>query len=251
MRCSPLRPGLVSVTFRRLSAQEVVRLAARCGLEGIEWGGDVHAPDSLRAREVRLATEDEGLAVAAFGSYWRASGDFGPTLETAVALGAPTIRVWAGAEGSLESSTRSAVTEALREACELAQAHGVTLSLEWHGGTLTDKLESTLRLVREVDHAALRLLWQPTPGRALSERLEEIRAVLPWLSNLHVFQWTCEDDVTQRHPLAEGEAEWREIFDALPESEARFALLEFVPSDDPDLLPREAATLRRWTTSER
>ncbi len=239
-----LRPGLVSVTFRPLTPREIVGLAASCGLEGIEWGGDVHVPHAAVAPEVRRTTEDAGLAVAAYGSYWRAAGDFGPTLETALALGAPTVRVWAGARGSASEDDRPAVIDALRGACELADQAGLTVSLEYHGGTLTDTLDSTLRSVREVDHPSLRLLWQPVPERPPEERLAEIQSLSPWLTNLHVFQWTRSQGEILRHPLTKGEDEWPEILRRV--DGGRFALLEFVPNDDPSRLPAEAATLRRW-----
>lgn len=35
---------LTSVTFRRMKPEEILRVAARAGIEGIEWGGDVHVP---------------------------------------------------------------------------------------------------------------------------------------------------------------------------------------------------------------
>ena len=38
--------GLVSVTYRRLPAEAVVRLAKDAGLACIEWGSDVHVPES-------------------------------------------------------------------------------------------------------------------------------------------------------------------------------------------------------------
>ena len=65
--------GLVSVTFRALSPAEIVELVARAGLEGIEWGGDVHAPhgDVARARDVYRRTVDAGLAIPSYGSYYR------------------------------------------------------------------------------------------------------------------------------------------------------------------------------------
>jgi hypothetical protein len=39
-----IRTGLVSVTFRQLSAEEIIKLVVCAGLEGIEWGGDIHVP---------------------------------------------------------------------------------------------------------------------------------------------------------------------------------------------------------------
>ena len=46
---------LTSVTFRRMKPEEILRVAARAGIEGIEWGGDVHVPagDLAAARRVR------------------------------------------------------------------------------------------------------------------------------------------------------------------------------------------------------
>src|SRR6185312_7605034 len=103
-----ISPGLVSITFRALTPAEVIALVRQAGLRGIEWGGDIHVPhgDAGRAREVRGLTQGAGLQVAAYGSYYKAgvSEDaglaFGRVLETAVTLGAPVIRVWAGGAGS-------------------------------------------------------------------------------------------------------------------------------------------------------
>src|SRR3954469_7051647 len=108
-----LRTGLVSVTFRPLSPQHVVELVRQAKLDAIEWGGDIHVPhgDVAAAREVWTMTLDAGLAVAAYGSYYRAGVSetdglpFARVLETAVQLAAPTIRVWAGSKASGESSS--------------------------------------------------------------------------------------------------------------------------------------------------
>ncbi|MEL7086971.1 MAG: hypothetical protein AAGL98_00775 [Planctomycetota bacterium] len=64
-------PGLVSVTFRKLTPTQICELAADAGLQGIEWGGDVHVPagDVGAAKAVAALTRARGLAVAAYGSY--------------------------------------------------------------------------------------------------------------------------------------------------------------------------------------
>src|SRR5215212_11999351 len=99
-----LTSGLVSVTFRPLAPREIVQLAAAAGLRGIEWGGDIHVPhgDLQAARAVRQITADAGLQVLAYGSYFRfqPAAAFEPVLETALALGAPLIRIWAGSQPS-------------------------------------------------------------------------------------------------------------------------------------------------------
>ena len=256
-----IAPGLVSVTLRQFGIGEIAERARSCGLEGIEWS-DVHVPagDVDLARRARALTRDAGLSVASYGSYYRATGAFEPTLETAYALGAPNVRVWAGERGSgvTDQPGRERIANSLRKACREASSLGMTVSLEYHGGTLTDTLASTHRLVRDVEHPALRLYWQPFPERAHSQRLAELRALIPLLSNLHVFQWTRERGETLRRPLAEGEAEWREALRTVERPAHRFsltqgdrfALLEFVPDDDPSVLSREASTLRRLLALE-
>ena len=40
-----MRPtGLLSVTFRNLPFEQIIDLTVQAGLDGIEWGGDVHVP---------------------------------------------------------------------------------------------------------------------------------------------------------------------------------------------------------------
>src|SRR5215207_8574190 len=99
-------PGLVSVTFRNLEPDRVVEVMRRAGLVTVEWGGDVHVPpgDLENARRVGKLTSNADLSVTAYGSYFRVGDDdrarFGEVLETALELGAPAIRIWAGRRGS-------------------------------------------------------------------------------------------------------------------------------------------------------
>ncbi|MCJ7549353.1 MAG: sugar phosphate isomerase/epimerase, partial [Anaerolineae bacterium] len=101
-----IQTGLVSVTFRKLTPRAIVDLVAEAGLDAIEWGGDVHVPhgEIEIARSVRQMTEDAGLDMPSYGSYYRAGHSklvpFGTVVETAIALGAPIIRIWAGKQGT-------------------------------------------------------------------------------------------------------------------------------------------------------
>lgn len=250
-----LHPGLVSITFRKLSPAEIVALVRKAGLRGIEWGGDIHVPhgDVGRAREVAALTQEAGLRVAAYGSYYRAGWSelnglpFKLVLDSAVELGAPTIRVWAGNKGSADAgeSERWAVIEDLRRIAGLAAQVGVTISTEFHGGTLTDTNDSASQLLVEVDHPNVFTYWQPHVGEETPECVDGLRAVLPRVSNVHVFHWwpTSAD----RHPLAEGAARWAEFLRELkPLSGERFAMLEFVKGDEPEAFMRDAATLAEW-----
>lgn len=68
------RLGLCSVTLRHLDVAGVLAAAVEAGLECVEWGADIHVPagDEAAAARVRAATEEAGLAVASYGSYYRA-----------------------------------------------------------------------------------------------------------------------------------------------------------------------------------
>ena len=238
-------PGLVSVTFRQLTPEEVIALAAKHGMVAIEWGGDVHVPtgELAVARDVAARCADVGIAVEAFGSYYRAAGDFEPVLETALALGAPRIRVWAGQRGSAEETDRAAVVDDLRRVAELAAAAGIEIAVEYHANTLTDTLSSALELFAEVP--ALRPYWQPPVGSTVADARQAVPALMPVAA--HVFSW---DDTGDRLPLAARADLWvpvlREL-SAMPGT--RHALLEFVRHDDPVAFAEDAAVLRDWLSA--
>ncbi|MBK0331008.1 sugar phosphate isomerase/epimerase [Brachybacterium sp. MASK1Z-5] len=248
-----IRPGLCSITFRDLTAEQLIDLARRAGLACIEWGGDVHAPpgDTETAERVRLLTEQAGLSVASYGSYLRFTGDNAShradadaVLASARALHAPRIRVWAGGTGSRRTPTplRAQAARRIREFATRAGEHGIDLGLEFHRGTLTDEIGSTMRLLDEVAADNVRTYWQPHQDMPDDDALQTLRTALPRTSTIHVFSWWPG---ASRLPLAERADLWCAAFSILEaEGSDRDALLEFVPNDDPAVLDREAATLR-------
>ena len=249
-----LRPGICSVTYRDLPPEEIVPLAAEAGLECIEWGGDVHVAPGVPdlAEHTRVRTEEAGLVVASLGSYLRFIGTDEQhaaraevTLASAEHLGAPRIRVWAGTEDSAEASAehRERVTRRLRDFTERADKQGIEVGLEFHRGTLTDTVDSTLQLLEDVAHPNLTTYWQPNVGLDAEEALKTLRAVRSYVSTIHVFSWWPR---TERLPLSERSELWRRVFAELAESgRDHDVLLEFVPDDAPEVLAREAATLRQ------
>ena len=251
-----MRSGLTSVTFRQLGHEAIIDLAVKAGLDGIEWAGDVHAPpgDVKLAKEVRERTEEAGLHVASYGSYYRCvesiGGDdgFEPVLEVAVALGAPLIRVWPGRRGSAEANLeyRRLVEGNLKRVGDAAARARITIGLEFHGNTLTDTVESALELVQAVSRENVKLYWQAPRDVARDVCLESLNAVAPWLANLHVFHWESAAAKIVRRPLLSGFEFWKSYIDfanLLPGD--RYALLEFVLGDDPDQFLEDAATLKR------
>ncbi|MFF2409555.1 sugar phosphate isomerase/epimerase family protein [Streptomyces sp. NPDC058092] len=245
------RLGLCSVTYRRLPAAEVARHAADAGLEVIEWGADVHAPpeEPATVRAARDASDKYGLACCSYGSYFRAvpgePAGFPAVARAAVLLGAPRVRVWAGGIGSRDATPqdRCGIAGRLREAARIAADHGLELGLEFHSKTLTDTVASTLRLLDEVGADNLRTYWQPPLDAPDEEALAGLDELGDRVGAVHVFSWWPGN---RRLRLADREDLWTGVFDLLDERGARLdALLEFVPGDDPAVLAREAATLRR------
>lgn len=262
-----IRPGICSVTFRALPVQDVIDLTAAAGLACIEWGGDVHVPpgEAAAAAEVRRATLAAGLEVASYGSYLRCSGSAAEVtaeaeavVAAAAALGAPRIRIWAGTIGSADASgdERSRIVAGIRATARIAASRGIELGLEWHGGTLTDEIGSTLSLLEEIrkgggegtgegnGKGTVLTYWQPHQNQPTPDALEDLRRAVPEVSTAHVFSWWPGG---ARLPLAERSDLWGPALTILGEdSRDHDALLEFLPEDDPQLLVREAATLRSF-----
>jgi sugar phosphate isomerase/epimerase len=246
--------GLLSVTFRKLAVRQIVDLAAAAQLDAIEWGGDVHVPhgDVGAARATRRMCADRGLAVSAYGSYYRAgTAPNNPAIEavldSAAALGAPVVRVWAGTKGSAEvgQADRDLIIADLSRCCDLAAQRNLTIATEFHGGTLTDEIESCVTLLSAVDRPNLRTFWQPPVGMEPAVALAGLVRVEPWLSHLHVFHWWPTG--ADRKPLAEGSDRWPSyLAEAANDGLHRYASLEFVADDDPAQFRADAATLLGW-----
>lgn len=133
------------MTLARKGVHEVIAIVKEAGLEGIEWWGKDHVPhgDTAIAAKVKALTEEAGLKVSSYGSYYRtgvseAAGlSFSSVLDTAAALGAPTIRVWAGNcdyGQTNEAQIGKIVADTIRIADMAAEA-GLTVTFEFHGGT--------------------------------------------------------------------------------------------------------------------
>ena len=248
-----IHTGLVSVTFRKLSPEEIVGLAVDAGVQAIEWGGDIHVPhgDTQRATYVRGLTQEAGLEIPSYGSYYRVGHEepcpFHDVLETALALGARIIRVWAGRVGSEDADAaywRRVIEDSVRIG-NLAQEAGLVVAYEYHGHTLTDTLDAALRLLEEVNHPAVLSHWQPRDRLGPAENLAELRALLPWVRVVHVQGVTRVGEALERRSLAESAEAWRDYLSVLGGRPGPYyALIEFVRHDQPAQFLADAATLK-------
>lgn len=245
-----LQTGLVSITFRKLLPAEIVALVVKSGLKGIEWGGDLHVPhgDVKRAAEVGKMTREAGLVVSAYGSYYGEYDGlvFDRVLDSAVALGAPLIRIWAGRKSSAAAAPEDweRIIEDTRRIAAAVVATGRSIAFEFHDGTLNDTPESSARLLRSIGHPAVFTYWQPPVGMGFDDCMQELKSVRAHLRRVHVFHW--ESDGT-RQPLRLGANRWISYLRLLRRAGADvYASIEFVRADSPQAFLEDARTLNGW-----
>lgn len=247
------KKALLSITFRQHDAATIADAAKAAKLDGIEWGGDVHVPhgDLARAEAVARICRERGLSTCGYGSYYRAGVsefDFAGVLKSAEILGAPVIRVWAGDQGSLETSSekRQKIVKDLLRIADLAAAKQIRVGLEFHGGTLTDALASCKKLIfEEANHSNLYTYWQPPVGSKFADNLAAIKELGDKVTACHVFSWELEDGKIIRYPLAHHQKEFTEYLRTIHPKNFLYAGLEFVINDDLAEFRNDAATFGR------
>jgi 3-dehydroshikimate dehydratase len=247
-----IRAGLCSVTLRAHTIDAVVDIASKAGLSSVEWGGDVHCPpgDLRTAREARILTEAAGLTVASYGSYFDGAsdgdGEAAAVVDTAVAMGAPRIRVWAGhARQMADAPPIDAVVRNTNTLSSLAAKQGISIAFEFHEGTMTGSALLAKEVLARCPNG-VGVYWQPfsVPARPDSESLVALRELGDHVRALHVFYYRDARQMT----LAEGNRLWVDALRIASElrSPVIDALLEFVPGSSAAAVLREANILRAF-----
>jgi sugar phosphate isomerase/epimerase len=159
---------------------EALALFAAAGLDAAEviyqdgYRAGLPRRDRHAATQARRASEALGIPIVGLTPYttginaldagaWRTAVDeFRGAIEMAQIVGADRLRVYAGSwhPGDEDPEARwGRLVEALWMLAPEAAAAGVRLCVENHFGTMTQSAAATARLVREVDHAAVRVLY--------------------------------------------------------------------------------------------
>ena len=228
-----MHAGIATITFNQKTPEEIIAIAKEAGLTALEWGAKAHVlpGDIATAEKVKALSRESGLAITGYGAYYYGlpDEDFTPTLEAAVALGAPVIRVWAGkgypTSEEFPEDLRKAITQNLENAAQAAAKYGITVATEYHAFSLTDNIRSLTRLLREAP--TLRTYWQPRthPAQGAEKDVEDIALLGEKIVNVHALCWL--DGRSQ--PLACWEKEWSKYIPALKKyTAAKAASVEFV-----------------------
>ena len=238
--------GLVSVSFRKHTPEEIVKAVKSAGLTCIEWGSDIHAPcrDTDRLHEIARLQEEYGITCSSYGTYFRLGHtpmeELSDYIAAAKLLGTNILRLWCGTKNGAEmtKSEREALFAECRKAAEIAEASGVTLCMECHMRSFTERPEDTVALMKAVNSPAFRMYWQPFQWLDAEGSLAIAKAVAPFAEHIHVFNWQGSG----KYPLSEAVEDWRRylsVFDT-----PRTLLLEFMPDDRIESLPAEAEALK-------
>lgn len=240
-------PGLVSISFRDHSPEEIIAEAVKCRLHAIEWGSDVHAPrqDESRLTEIATAQTEATISCCSYGSYFRLG--FTPMEElteyirAAKRLGTRIIRIWAGRKKASDCSEeeRRAFLALCTQAAQIAREQDVVLCLECHRRSYTETKEGALELMEHVNSPHFRMYWQPNPDISVEENISYLRSLREYITHVHVFHWVGD----QRLPLREGLAVWKKYLSELTGD--HHLLLEFMPDDRIESLTEEAEALRK------
>ena len=147
-------------------------------------------------------------------------------IDRAAALGAPTIRIFAGEvqEGTTEAQARQWCLDAIAEACAYAAPRGVILALENHGGIVTTA-DQLLSIVREVDSEWFGVNWDSGNFRS-ADPYAELAAIAPYAVTAQV-KASIGSGGTSRP------ADWKKVIGILRDSGYRgWVALEYEEEED-------------------
>lgn len=208
----------------RPALNDLKRLAHREGMaiSGTAIGSDFANPDTDKRREHVAMTQN-----------WIAYSEI---------LGAPTLRVFAGAVRPEEDAeeTFQTVVACLQECAEVAWERGVMLALENHGG-LTQTADGTLRLLQAVNRPALGLNLDF--GNFHGDIYAQFEQCAPFAVATHAKPLAT---ITPGTPPIRERVDYRRVRDILDKAGYRgFLAIEYEEEAAPDVaVPQFAADLR-------
>lgn len=183
--------GLCSVTFRKKSAEEVVRIAKKAGIGYIEWGGDIHVKTLEDARAVRALCDNEGVKISSYGSYFNSieydKAQWTEICKIASAMGAASVRIWLGKKDSEKTSDSEYITllDNTKKMCDIAAEYSLLVCPECHDNTFNNNTDAFLRIKNDLNKDNFRTYFQSRYCR-MEYDLDRIERTFDFVENVHV-----------------------------------------------------------------
>lgn len=187
-----MRIGFTSTSFRQIkSLEKIVKIAADCGADCIEWGGDIHVKNERNAQEAKRLCDSYGIGICSYGSYYRV-GD-GNTAEwericrIADILGAEWIRVWLGRQDSekTDENTYKKILADAKNMCAIAEKYNMKIVSECHDNTFNNNTDAFLKIVQEVGSPVFLTYFQSRYKKKKYD-LDRIERTLPLTECVHI-----------------------------------------------------------------
>lgn len=184
-----MKIGMTSLTFRNHSIEEVIRIAKAAGLDGMEWAvREDHAVSEENIDKIKFLSAKEGIEIFSLGSYCRMTDEeeCKKTVDMAVRLSAPVIRIWAGKKSPSDCSEEEfeRVVDLTKKMAAYAGKFGITLGFEFHKYTLTETGESAVRLIKAIDRENVKLYWQINERVSFEVNRKNLQMVTPYLAGI-------------------------------------------------------------------
>jgi sugar phosphate isomerase/epimerase len=118
-----------------------------------------------------------------------------------------------------DPANRYNVLRALERIAELADAASMRIAIENEPGYWIDRPDAAVALLREIDHPALRLNWDPANLHwgGLTPDQDAIETLMPYLLNLHVKDFSPDDEEAPWRPLGRGVVPWEDLLPGILE----------------------------------
>lgn len=243
-----MKIGMTSLTLGGYTPAQVITVAKEAGIQGIEWGvseGHMALKDAQRAQIIRKLSQESGIEIFSLGAYCYMEDreECDQVLETAVLLGAPVIRIWAGTKPpcECEESYKDLIAKNTFYMAERAVKRGIKLGFEYHPWTLTETAEDAVDLIKRVNHPSVALYWQPSGGLSIEKNVHNRNLVLPMcVGNIHVQNYSS----TAGYGLLSEIRERLEVYFGDIRHEDYHVMIEFVKDGSVENLKADAAALQ-------
>lgn len=239
--------GLVSVSFRNHTPEEILQAMKNTDLQCIEWGSDIHAPchDIPRLKYLASLQTEYNIRCCSYGTYFRLGEtpiqELQAYIDAAKVLNTNILRLWCGSKSgkNMREAERDNLIYECRTAAEIARQNDVILCMECHRNTLTDDCRDGAALMEAVHSPHFRMYWQPFQWQSVEENVHNAKLIAPYTEHIHVFNWR-EDEML---PLHEAIEDWRRYLVSF--GKPHTLLLEFMPKGTLVELPTEAESLKQ------